>query len=48
MISRCKWCESICPDFSDVCDGCANIEFECEDHKEYDLYEEIEDGIYGD
>ena len=29
MISRCKWCNSVCPDFSDVCDGCANIEFEC-------------------
>ena len=30
MISRCKWCNSVCPDFSDVCDGCANIEFECD------------------
>jgi hypothetical protein len=25
-MNRCKYCESICPDFSDVCDTCAFIE----------------------
>lgn len=41
MINRCRWCNSICPDFSDVCDGCANIEFECDEHEiEKEIYDE--------
>ncbi len=39
MISRCKWCNSVCPDFSEVCDGCANIEFECDELRQ-DIEEE--------
>lgn len=27
-MNRCKYCDSICPDFSDVCDTCAYIEEE--------------------
>lgn len=39
MISRCKFCGSICPDFSDICDLCAIIE--CEDA-------EIEGSFFGE
>lgn len=46
MITRCKWCGSIAPDFSDVCDGCANIEFECEGISE--AQEEYEREVIGD
>ena len=42
MISRCKYCNAICPDFSSVCDTCFHIEFEC-DMEIFDLDEEIED-----
>ncbi len=48
MINRCKWCNSVCPDFSEVCDGCANIEFECEvfDYTlEDDILEVDDEGI---
>jgi len=27
-MNRCKYCNSICPDFSDVCDTCCYIEEE--------------------
>ncbi len=44
MISRCKWCNSVCPDFSEVCDGCANIEFECDKlEREQSYLEDLED-----
>ena len=26
MINRCKYCGSICPDYTDVCDACNFIE----------------------
>lgn len=26
MINRCKYCNDICPDFSEICDTCAYIE----------------------
>jgi hypothetical protein len=26
MISRCKFCSDIAPDFSDLCDSCAELE----------------------
>ena len=45
MFNRCKWCDTKCPDFSDICDGCARIEQECRD-LEREIYgedEEIED-----
>lgn len=32
MISRCKNCDCICPDFSDYCDTC--WEFEVEEREE--------------
>jgi len=28
MINRCIYCEDICPDFSDVCDVCSELEAE--------------------
>jgi len=26
MINRCKYCNDICPDFSEICDTCAYID----------------------
>ena len=55
MVSRCKYCGSVAPDYSDLCNGCANLEDSSLDQDDYDnfyaipwyadafLYEEIED-----
>ena len=40
-MNRCKYCEDICPDFSDVCDTCAYIEYETNNSGE--LLEGLED-----
>lgn len=34
MISRCKYCGDICPDFSEICDTCAYIEETCKENKD--------------
>jgi hypothetical protein len=31
MISRCRYCNEICPDFSEECDCCAYIEEVCKE-----------------
>lgn len=35
MINRCKYCGSVCPDFSDMCDLCCLLESEEETEIEY-------------
>lgn len=34
MIRRCKRCESICPDYSDLCSTCTYIELHSKDDDE--------------
>lgn len=36
MINRCKYCGDIAPDFSDMCDTCAYIEFGDDDNYIYE------------
>jgi len=40
-MNRCKYCNAICPDFSDICDCCAFIEEE--QRLEDELEEDEED-----
>lgn len=48
-MNRCKHCNDVCPDFSDMCDGCfepQDIELECRiymDDIEEELNEETTD-----
>ena len=52
-MNRCKYCGDRSPDFSDMCDSCANIEAECQEHTE-EMKQEISEAIkkivedYGD
>jgi hypothetical protein len=35
VFNRCIYCDSKCPDFSDMCDTCRRIEAECREVSRY-------------
>ena len=42
MFNRCKFCQSKCPDYSDLCTACATIEDECETFRSH-IYCDMDD-----
>jgi len=43
MINRCKYCDDIAPDFSDMCDSCAFIEQNCKEDATKPIIKEDDD-----